>query len=74
MERAGNLIDSATANYQMALGSFLVQSQVDCFNKCLVDFQTKDMSAMEQMCTADCIKKSQIAVQEMKSAEFARQM
>lgn len=73
MERA-NTIDAATANYHMALGSFLVSSQVDCFNKCLVDFQTKDLSAMEQMCTSDCIKKSQVAVQEMKSAEFARQM
>ena len=68
------LVDASTANYQFALASFMIKSQVECFNKCLVDFQTKDLSGMEQMCTSDCIKKSSIAVQEMQSAEYARQM
>ena len=66
-------VDSQTANFQYALASFMINAQVDCFNKCLVDFQTKDLSAMEQMCTVDCIRKSQVATQEMQSAQFARQ-
>jgi len=74
MNSSAKLVDSATANYQYALASFMVKSQLECFNKCLVDFQIKDLSAMEQMCTSDCIRKSSVAVQEMQSAEFTRHM
>ena len=68
------LVDSATANYQYAVAQFMIKAQVDCFNKCLVDFQTRHISAMEQMCTADCVRKSQVAIQEMKSTEYATQI
>jgi len=37
MERE-RLVDSATANYQFALANFMIRTQVDCFNKCVVDF------------------------------------
>ena len=69
-----SLIDSATANYQFAMTNFMIKSQIECLTKCLVDFQTRDLSAMEQMCTSDCIRKSSEAVREMQSAEFARQI
>ena len=42
-----NLVDAATANYQYAMNSFMVKSQIECFNKCLVDFQVSDIQAME---------------------------
>ena len=61
------------ANYQYALASFMIKTQVSCFNECLVDFQTRDISAMEQMCTRDCIKKAQVATQEMKCMDPLRQ-
>ena len=73
MER-GRLLDSATANHQYAMASFMIKTQVDCFNQCLVDFQTRDISAMEQMCTKDCIRKAQVATQEMQSPDFMRQV
>ena len=70
----GRLVDAGTANYQYALATFMVKSQVECFSKCVVDFRIKDISAMEQMCTSDCIRKASVAVQEMQSAEYARQV
>ena len=56
------------------MASFMIKTQVDCFNQCLVDFQTRDISAMEQMCTKDCIRKAQVATQEMQSPDFMRQV
>ena len=55
------------------MASFMIKSQIECFNKCLVDFQVRDIQAMEQMCTSDCIRKSNIAIQEMQSAEYQKQ-
>lgn len=54
-------MDSSNANYQYAMAQFMIKSQIECFNKCLVDFQTKDIQAMEQMCTSDCIRKNSVA-------------
>ena len=70
MNAGNNCIDAATANYQYAMASFMIKSQLECFNKCLVDFQVKDIQAMEQTCTNDCIRKSTVAVQEMQSTEY----
>ena len=69
----GNLADSSTANYQYAMASFMIKSQLECFNKCLVDFRVRDIQAMEQMCTDSCINKMNVAVQEMQSAEYQKQ-
>ena len=71
---SSNFINENQANYQFATATFMIKTQVDCFNKCLVDFQVKDIQAMEQMCTDDCIRKNNFALLEMKSAEYQRQL
>ena len=35
---------------------------------CVVDFQTKDLSGMENSCITDCIRKAQVCTQEMNYA------
>ena len=33
-----NTVDAAQAHFQYAMASFMIKTQVDCFNKCVVDF------------------------------------
>lgn len=36
---------------------FMQQAQQTCYDKCVVDFQVKDISAMEKECANACLKK-----------------
>jgi hypothetical protein len=45
------------ANQMFAAGHFLKTMQTTCYEKCVVDFQTKDISAMEKECANACLRK-----------------
>jgi Tim10/DDP family zinc finger len=38
-----------------AVTRYLYQVNTNCFEKCVVDFQTKDIGAMEKECAAACL-------------------
>eukprot|EP00352_Strombidinopsis_acuminata_P005290 CAMPEP_0176376332 /NCGR_PEP_ID=MMETSP0126-20121128/28117_1 /TAXON_ID=141414 ORGANISM="Strombidinopsis acuminatum, Strain SPMC142" /NCGR_SAMPLE_ID=MMETSP0126 /ASSEMBLY_ACC=CAM_ASM_000229 /LENGTH=65 /DNA_ID=CAMNT_0017737733 /DNA_START=21 /DNA_END=218 /DNA_ORIENTATION=- len=40
-----------------AVTKFLNDANKLCQDKCVVDFQTKDLSAMEKQCATACLKK-----------------
>lgn len=42
------------------MSHFLYKAQQTCNDKCLVDFQTKDLSAMEKECANACINKHMV--------------
>lgn len=71
MERTA---DARTANFTYAVFSYMAGAQQECYDKCVVDFQTRDLGGMENMCISDCIRKSQVLVKEMQSAEYVRNM
>ena len=53
-------MDSATpaeANRFFATTKYLYETNRICYEKCVVDFQTKDLSAMEKECGLACLKK-----------------
>lgn len=50
-------VTSLQANAFFAASKYLSQANRTCYDKCVVDFQTKDISAMEKECANACIKK-----------------
>ena len=48
--------DAAAAKYY-ALSHFMYQARETCAEKCVVDFQQKDIGAMEKECANACIAK-----------------
>ena len=50
---------SATEGHKfIATTKYLYDTQRLCFEKCVIDFQTKDISAMEKECALACLKKN----------------
>jgi len=45
------------ANTYFTTQQYLQQTHLDCYSSCVVDFQSKDISAMEKECAMNCIKK-----------------
>ena len=62
---------SAVVIYTMA--NFFTKVNLLCHDKCVVDFQTKDVSAMETTCLNKCIYKQMHVFREMQSPEFLSQ-
>lgn len=50
-------VNSKEANKFYAATKYLYQINKTCFDRCVVDFQTGDISAMEKECANACIKK-----------------
>jgi hypothetical protein len=50
-------VNNIQANSFFAATKFLHQINKVCLQKCTVDFQTQDLSAMEKECANSCIKK-----------------
>ena len=42
----------------IATTKYLYDTQRLCYEKCVIDFQTKDISAMEKECALACLKKN----------------
>lgn len=61
MERAN---DHTTHRFYAAT-RFLHQTQQHCYDKCVVDFQTKDLSAMEKECSNACVRKHMTILNEI---------
>ena len=49
-----------------ASGHFLVTMQQTCYKSCVVDFQTKDISAMEKECANSCVRKHMAVFNDLK--------
>ena len=45
------------AQHYYAMNHFLMKAKETCADKCVVDFQTKDISVMERECANACIQK-----------------
>ena len=61
-------IASQAANQLYASGHFLNQMQQTCYQSCVVDFQTKDISAMEKECANSCVRKHMAVFNDLKRA------
>ena len=48
---------ASEANRYYATTKYLYDTGRLCYDKCVVDFQTKDVSAMEKECALACLKK-----------------
>lgn len=53
------------ANKFFAITTYLQQVQGTCYDKCVVDFQSKDISAMEKECAKSCIRKHMTIYKDM---------
>lgn len=51
-------VSASEANRFFATTKFLYDVNRLCYEKCVVDFQTKDLSAMERECGLACLKKN----------------
>ena len=50
-------ISKSQAEQIYSVYKYKFMTQKTCYEKCVVDFQTKDISAMEKECANSCIKK-----------------
>ena len=50
-------VSATEANRFFATTKYLQETNRICYEKCVVDFQTKDVSAMERECAFACLKK-----------------
>lgn len=53
-------VPQVQAQHFYAVAHFLYKANQTCNDKCVVDFQTKDLSAMEKECANACINKHMI--------------
>ena len=53
-------VNQAQAQHFYAVSHFLYKAQQTCNEKCVIDFQIKDLSAMEKECANQCIQKHMI--------------
>ena len=50
-------VSANEANRFYATTKYLYDTNRICYEKCVVDFQTKDVSTMERECALACLKK-----------------
>eukprot|EP00356_Strombidium_inclinatum_P004747 CAMPEP_0170492736 /NCGR_PEP_ID=MMETSP0208-20121228/12754_1 /TAXON_ID=197538 /ORGANISM="Strombidium inclinatum, Strain S3" /LENGTH=64 /DNA_ID=CAMNT_0010768527 /DNA_START=11 /DNA_END=205 /DNA_ORIENTATION=+ len=48
-----------------AVADYLHEMQKTCFNNCVVDYQNKDIGAMEKECSKQCIAKHMTIYKDM---------
>lgn len=44
---------------------YLYQMNTHCYDKCVVDFQTKDIGPMEKECARACLKKHMVIYKDL---------
>ena len=59
---------AADANSYYTAKYHLQEAQKTCFSKCVVDFQTNSISAMEKECAKSCIVKNLAIMKDLKLA------
>ena len=52
-----NYAQEGEAQKFLALTNYIYGISDHCYNRCLVDFQTKDLNVMERDCAVACIQK-----------------
>ena len=58
-------VNAKEAHKFFSTTKFLSNINTLCYNKCVVDFQTKDIGAMEKECALACIRKQMTIYPEM---------
>lgn len=58
-------VNSPHATHFYAVSHFLFQAQQTCNNRCVVDFQIKDLSAMEKECANACVQKHMVIMKDV---------
>lgn len=58
-------VNSKDAHKFFAVTRYLYQINQTCFEKCVVDFQTKDIGPMEKECGVACLKKHMTIYKDM---------
>ena len=61
--------DQAFKHY--AITNYLQKIHETCYDKCVVDFQNKDISTMEKECAKNCLQKHMIIYKEMRDAKWS---
>ena len=62
-------VSADKANKFFAITNYLQKVQETCYDKCVVDFQSKDISAMEKECSKQCIQKHMVIYQDLAGAK-----
>jgi hypothetical protein len=57
MEQPLNAASAHEANRFFAATRYIYQFNQTCYDKCVVDFQTKDIGPLEKECAKACLKK-----------------
>lgn len=60
-------VSAQDAHRFFATTKYLHDANQLCFSKCVVDFQTKDISAMEKECALACLKKHMVIYKDLSS-------
>ena len=58
-------VPAAKANKFYAITTYLQKVQETCYDKCVVDFQRQDISAMEKECAKNCIQKHMVIYKDL---------
>ena len=59
-------LSASDANSYYTTRFHIQETQKTCFSKCVVDFQTNSISAMEKECAKACIVKSMAIMNDLK--------
>ena len=62
-------VSTEQATKFFAITSYLQKAQETCYDKCVVDFQVKDISTMEKECAKSCLQKHMVIYKEMRDAK-----
>lgn len=58
-------VSAEQANKFYTITNYLQKVQETCYDKCVVDFQSKDISAMEKECSKKCIQKHMVIYKDL---------
>ena len=58
-------VNSPQATHFYAVSHFLFKAQQTCNDRCVVDFQIKDLSAMEKECANACVQKHMVIMKDV---------
>ena len=64
-KQAMEAVPAAQANKFYTITNYLQHVQEKCYNSCVVDFQSKDIQAMEKECAQTCIRKHMAIYKDM---------
>ncbi len=63
-------VSAKEANQFYATSRYLFQINQFCYDKCVVDFQTKDVGAFEKECALACLRKQMSIYKDLTKAQW----